>query len=252
VRLPPAYELVRTGAVRAAIRRDLRPLLDAWLLAPRFDLPPDAERFASGRGGAFRIHLPGGMRVVVRLYRRGGVLARLVRETYVGVQPRPLRELALTAEIQRRGVPTPDVLAARVEGGLVYRGALVTAELPSAITLIEALRGADPATRRLLAASTGRAIATLHEAGVWHADLNMTNIVVTPGPEGGRIVLLDFDRARLRDAPLSAGARRKNLARLARSLAKLDESRMLLGVEERRVFRSAYASAGTGEVSCAS
>ena len=127
----------------------------------------------------------------------------------------------------------------------------MTAELPSAKTLIEALRGADPATRRLLAASTGRAIAALHEAGVSHADLNMTNILVTPGPEGGRIVLLDFDQARLGDGPLSLVARRKNLARLARSLAKLDRDGMI-GAEERRVFRSAYASAGMGEVSCAS
>jgi 3-deoxy-D-manno-octulosonic acid kinase len=251
VTLPPAYDLVQEGAVRAAIRRDLRPLLERWLVAPRLDLPPEAEAFASGRGGAFRVRLPGDLRVVVRLYRRGGVLARLVRETYVGVRARPLRELAVTAEVRRRGVPTVDVLAARVEGGLFYRGALVTAELPSATTLIEALRAADPATRRLLAASTGRAIATLHEVGVWHADLNMTNVLVTPGPEGGRIAFVDFDRARLRDAPLPAAARRKNLARLARSLAKLDKDGML-GVEERRVFQSAYASAGGEGVSCAS
>jgi 3-deoxy-D-manno-octulosonic acid kinase len=251
VTVPPGFDLVRTGAVCAAMRRDLRPLLEPWLLAPRLELPDGAERFASGRGGAFRVRLRDGQRVVVRLYRRGGVLARLVRETYVGIRPRPLRELALTAEVQRRGVPTVDVLAARVAGRVVYTGALVTAELPSAITLIDALRGADPATRRLLAASTGRVLATLHEAGVWHADLNMTNILVTPGPEGGRLVLLDFDQARLGDAPLSVAARRKNLARLARSLAKLDGNR-LLGAEERRVFRSAYASAGTGEVPCAS
>jgi 3-deoxy-D-manno-octulosonic acid kinase len=249
--VPPAYDLVHAGGVRAAIRRDLRPLLEPWLIASRLELPPDAEPFASGRGGAFRVRLPDGLRVVVRLYRRGGVLARLVRETYIGIRPRPLRELALTAEIQRRGVPTVDVLAARVEGRLVYRGALVTAELPSATTLMEALRVADPATRRLLAASAGRVVATLHAAGVGHADLNMTNILVTPGPEGGRIALLDFDLARLYDAPLSADARRKNLARLARSLAKLDKDGVV-GAEERRAFQIAYAGAGTSEVSCAS
>ncbi len=250
--MPPAYDLVHAGAVRAAIRRDLRPLLEPWLLAPRLVLPPEAEALASGRGGAFRVVLPGGLRVVVRFYRRGGVLARFVHDTYVGLRPRPLRELALTAEIRRRGVPTVDVLGARVEGRLVYHGALVTAELPSATTLIEALRRADPAARRVLAASAGRAIATLHEAGVSHADLNMTNILVTPGPEGARIALLDFDQARLRDGALPTGARRRNLARLARSLKKLDADGTLLGAEERRVFRSAYASAGSGEVPCAS
>jgi 3-deoxy-D-manno-octulosonic acid kinase len=254
--MPPAYDLVRAGPVRAAIRRDLRPLLEAWLLAPRLALPVDAVPLAAGRGGAFRVVLPDGQRVVVRLYRRGGVLARFVRETYLGpgLGPgaRPLRELAVTAEISRRGVATVDVLAARVEGRLFYRGALVTAEIPSATTLIDALRRADPAARRVLAASAGRAIAVLHEAGVSHADLNMTNILVAPGPDGERIALVDFDRARLRDGALPGAARRRNLTRLARSLAKLDAEGTLAGAEERRVFRTAYASAGTGEVPCAS
>src|SRR6185295_16740651 len=74
VRIPPAYDLVRAGPVRAALRRDLRPLLEPWLLAPRLVLPAGAEPLAGGRGGAFRAVLPGGQRVIVRLYRRGGVL----------------------------------------------------------------------------------------------------------------------------------------------------------------------------------
>jgi 3-deoxy-D-manno-octulosonic acid kinase len=260
VKLPPTYDLVHTGRVRAAIRRDLRPLLEPWLLAPRLVLPPDAEPFVGGRGGAFRVVLPGGQRAVVRLYRRGGVLARFVHDTYLapglglgsGLGTRPLRELAVTAEVRRRGVATADVLAARVEGDVFYRGALLTAEIPSATTLIDALRRADPAARRVLAASAGRAIAGLHEAGVSHADLNMTNILVAPGPDGERIALVDFDRARLRDGALPTAARRRNLTRLARSLAKFDADGTLAGAEERRVFRSAYASAGTGEVPCAS
>lgn len=255
MRIPPAYDLVRAGPVRAALRRDLRPLLEPWLLAPRLVLPAGAEPLAGGRGGAFRAVLPGGQRVIVRLYRRGGVLGRFVHETFVGpglgLGARPLRELVVTAEILRRGVATVEVLAARVEGRLFYRGALVTAEIPSATTLFDALRRADPARRRALAASAGRVIATLHEAGVSHADLNMTNILVAPGPDGERIALVDFDRARLHRGTLPTAARRRNLARLARSLAKLDADGTVAGAEERRVFRTAYANAGTGEVPCA-
>lgn len=256
--VPAAYDLVRAGAVRAVIRRDLRPLLEPWLLAPRLALPPGAEPLAGGRGGTFRIVLPPGERMVVRFYRRGGVLARFVRETYLApglvlggaLGTRPLRELAVTVEVRRRRVATADVLAARVEGHFFYRGALVTAEIPAATTLIDALRRADPAARRELAASAGRAIARLHEAGVWHADLNMTNILVTPGPDAARIAVIDFDRAQLSDGALLDRARRGNLSRLARSLKKLDAAGHF--AEERRVFHAAYASAGTSEVSCAS
>src|SRR5207244_13550456 len=69
------------------------------------------------------------------------------RETYLGLRPRPLRELALTVEARRRGVAAAEVLAARVEGRLAYRGALVTAEVPAAATLLEALRGAPDGAR---------------------------------------------------------------------------------------------------------
>jgi len=241
VRVPASYALLRSGAVRAAIRSDLVPALGAWLLAPRLELPSGAAPIASGRGPAYRMRLGDGAPVVVRICRRGGLAARLVRETYLGLRPRPLRELALTVEARRRGVAAAEVLAARVEGRLAYRGALVTAEVPAAATLLEALRGApDRAARRGLAAAAGRAVAGLHAAGVFHADLNLRNILVHPGPEGVRAALLDFDRAWLGAPPLRSAARRRNLRRLARSLAKLDPGGQLAGAEERRAFRDAY------------
>jgi 3-deoxy-D-manno-octulosonic acid kinase len=246
MRVPAAYEVLVDGRTRAAVRRDLAATLGPWLLArPALVLPPGAERLAAGRGAAWRAELPGGIRAVVRFYRRGGLLARIVRETYLGVRPRPLRELALTAEVRRRGVAAVEVLAARVDGRLAYRGVLVTAEVPTARTLLEALRAApDAGVRRALAVSAGRAIAALHAAGVFHADLNSQNILVSPGPDGARITLLDFDRARLAHGPLGPRRRRRNLRRLARSFAKLDPTGALAGPDERRAFRVAYGAAG--------
>jgi 3-deoxy-D-manno-octulosonic acid kinase len=240
--MPATYELLARDAVRAVVRRDLVPVLGPWLLAPRLQLPAGAEAVATGRGGAYRVTLPGGPRMVLRICRRGGLVARFVRETYVGLWPRPLRELAVTVEARRRGVAAVEVLGARVEGGLAYRGSLVTAEVPAAETLLEALgRAAGAEARRALAAAVGRAVATLHAAGVFHADLNLNNILVHAGQSGLDIALLDFDRARLRAGPLGARARDRNLRRLARSCAKLDPDRRLTGAPEREAFRAAYA-----------
>jgi 3-deoxy-D-manno-octulosonic acid kinase len=247
--VPAAYVVRAAGRVRAAMRADLEPVLAAWLLAPRLALPADAEPLAGGRGGTHRVTLAGGVRAIVRPYRRGGLVARLVRETYLGLRPRPLRELAVTAEVRRRGVAAAEVLAARVEGGVVYRGVLVTAEVPAAATLAQALRAApDPGARCTLAAAAGEAIGALHAAGVFHADLNLTNILVH-GREPA-IALVDFDRARLAPPPLAAGASRRNLRRLARSLAKhgLDG---LAGPEERRAFRRGYLRRRPLEDACA-
>ena len=248
--MPEAYALERAGGVRAAIRRDLVARIGPWLLAPALELPPAAEPLGSGRGGAWRLELADGLRVVVRLYRRGGLVAWAVRDTYLGTRPRPLHELAVTVEARRRGVAAPEVLGARVEGGLVYRGALVTAEVPNARTLVDALRAAPGAgARAALAARAARAVARLHDAGVFHADLNLTNLLVGPG-EADDVVVVDFDRARVRAGSLGARARRRNLARLGRSLAKLDPSGVLGGPELRRAFVAAYG--GDAGVSCAS
>ena len=235
--MPDTYALERAAGVRAAIRRDLVPRIGPWLLAPALELPRTAEAVGSGRGSTWRMELPGGLRVVVRLYRRGGLVARLVRETYVGPRPRPLHELAVTVEARRRGVPAPEVLGARVEGGLVYRGALVTAEVPDARTLIAALREAPgPRERCELAGRAGGAVARLHDAGVYHADLNLTNLLVA----SKGVHVIDFDRARVAAGPLGARGRRRNLARLARSLAKLDPDDALGGPELRRAFAVGY------------
>jgi 3-deoxy-D-manno-octulosonic acid kinase len=241
--------MLRAGSVRAAVRRDLAAALGPWLSAPVLALPPDAEPLTGGRGAAYRLTLGGDLHAVVRFYRRGGFVARFVADRYLGLRPRPLRELAVTTEVRRRGVRAVEVLGARVEGWLLYRGALVTAEVPAARTLVDALADApDPRARTAIAAAAAHTVAALHDAGIEHADLNLTNVLVHPASEGlseGLVAtLLDFDRARLGAGPLGAAGRRRNLRRLARSLAKLDPRGALAGADERAAFRRAYGPAG--------
>jgi 3-deoxy-D-manno-octulosonic acid kinase len=250
VTVPDGYRTLRCGRVRAVVRADLAGALAPWLLGTPLALPGDSVAIAGGRGGAWRLTLPGGLRAVLRCYRRGGLVARVVRETYLGFVGRPFHELEVTAEARRRGVAAPEVLAARVEGGLLYRGAIVTAEVPGAVTLLEAMRRAsDDAGRRALAARAGSVVAHMHRAGVWHADLNLTNLLVPVGDAPG-LTILDLDRARLGSRPLPPRACRQNLARLARSLRKLDPEGRLAAPEDIAAFHAAYAtSAGA---TCAS
>lgn len=247
---PAGYAALGRGRVRALVRSDLAGALAPWLLATPFAVPGDSTPVAGGRGAAWRVTLPDGARAVLRCYRRGGLLARVVRETYVGVVARPFRELAVTAEARRRGVAAPEVLAARTEGRLAYRGAIVTAEVPGVVTLLDALRAAaDGGRRRALATAAGRVVAAMHRAGVFHADLNLTNLLA-PASGAVEVTVLDFDRARLASGPLGRRARRNNLERLARSLRKLDPGGRLAAPEDIAAFHAAYA--GAPEAPCAS
>lgn len=249
MRAPDGYTALSRRRVRALVRSDLVAELEPWLLASSLVVPPGSQPLSGGRGAAHRVRLPGGLPAVLRCNRRGGWLARVVRETYVGPAARPFRELAVAAEARRRGVAAAEVLAARVEGRLAYRGAIVTAEVPEAVPVVEALRVADGDRRRALATAVARAVAGMHRAGVFHADLNLTNLVTGPAP-GLAVTVLDFDRARVGRAPLGRRARQRNLRRLARSLRKLDPAGQLAAPADVAAFHDAYARAV--EAPCAS
>jgi len=239
MRVPRGFTALARGARRALVRDDLVPVLGPWLLAGPLAAPPGATPVDGGRGGTFRL-AAGPSRAIVRLGRRGGVVAALVRERYAGLAPRPWRELAVTLGARERGAPVPEVLAACVHGWLVYRSAVVTAEVADARTAIEALAAApSPSARGAIAAVAAGAIARLHASGVEHADLNLTNVLIA---EGGAMIV-DLDRARLRSARLGDAARRRNLRRLRRSAAKLDPSGALVDAAVMRVFHAAYADA---------
>jgi 3-deoxy-D-manno-octulosonic acid kinase len=142
----------------------------------------------------------------------------------------------------QRGVPAPQVLAARVDRlpwGW-YRGAIVTREVTGAVTFADELRRVgEGAPRARVLATVGRAVRDLHDRGVHHRDLNANNILVRDRTGELEVHFIDFDRA---DVPgmVSARVRARELRRLERSLAKLARGGMPLGGDDTRVLREGY------------
>ncbi|HEY8517859.1 MAG TPA: lipopolysaccharide kinase InaA family protein [Candidatus Binatia bacterium] len=229
MRLPPEFVVPRPGV---AVRAGHEAHVAGWLAAAfdgRHDLGDAAEQgIVGGRGAVRRLPLDAAGDVYVRRYVHGGLLRRLLRDVYWERPPRPWRELVATEAARRAGVAAPEVLAAAAlplagggRAGLLYRGVLVTRALTGRRSLGEALRAArDDGERRAWIACAVRAVRTLHQAGIVHRDLNVSNVLVGASPEEPA-ALIDFDRAAVRARP--AGALDVALARrrLARSIAKL-------------------------------
>ncbi|MBV6274156.1 3-deoxy-D-manno-octulosonic acid kinase [Alcaligenaceae bacterium CGII-47] len=150
---------------------------------------------------------------VLRHYRRGGLRAKFGREHYLwmgAAHTRSFAEFRVLLHLQARGVAVPQPLAAAYwRRGLFYRAAILLERIAGACTLAIAQERTDPN-------AVAQAIFAMHEAGVWHADLNAHNILLDPE---GRIWLIDFDRARI--GVVSKAQRHKNLLRLRRSLVKV-------------------------------
>ncbi len=186
-----------------------------WSALGKLDARP------GGRGEIAFVETPIGA-CVLRHYHRGGLMARVSADRYLWTgasRTRAFREFRLLAELANLGVPvSPPVAARYVREGLRYRGDLLTRRIENADTLAERLARAslDPE----LAERVGLAIARLHVANVWHADLNAHNILID---DKGVVWLIDFDRGRVRKPKLAW--QQANLARLRRSLVKLGAKR---------------------------
>jgi len=169
-------------------------------------------------------------------YRRGGLQDGRGRL-------RRLAELYATQLARRRGVPTGEVLGACVEWrsfGL-YRGVLVSRAADGYTNWWAWLTTRpSPQQRRQLVRAVARVIARLHTAGIQHADLNLTNVLVRFEAETPRVLLIDFDRAGVFPAPLHAARRRRSLRRLQRSIKKLDPHGQYFSAQDLDALLNAY------------
>ena len=156
--------------------------------------------------------------LVLKHYYRGGLIARPVKDQYLGFnieKSRAFKEFRLLKKMNELGLPVPDAVAARVEKKLFsYRADLITREIENVKTL------ADVISEQTLSAVSwkkiGGVIKQFHLHNIYHADLNARNILLTDPEE---VYLIDFDNCYIRTGTTSWKV--ANLARLHRSLKKL-------------------------------
>ena len=224
--------LVDARGCRLLVRDDQERALSAssWDDSVTGEEPTRLE----GRGQLRRVKLPNGEVALLRRYRHGGAFRRLTGGVFFTWPPRPFRELLITEELRRRGVPTVEVYGACVERvwGPFYRGWLATRLIPGAQDLWAALQSGlirDAGEERCLRA-VAASVRALHRQGVYHDDLNLKNILLCSENRGVSAYIIDFDKAKLVLGGLPPHLAKKNLARLLRSARKLDPGRRYMSV----------------------
>jgi 3-deoxy-D-manno-octulosonic acid kinase len=167
-----------------------------------------------GRGAVYCFPLADGSGIL-RPYRRGGVVRLVFKDAYLFVN-RPRREWDVHVFLFEKGFPVPEPLGVVWErSGVVYRGAIATRWV-GAVDILEFSRE-DPEEAPSICRQIGETIRRMHDLGVYHADLQVKNILVRR--DNREVLFIDFDNAR-RGNRLSAIARARNLLRLRRSCAK--------------------------------
>lgn len=171
-----------------------------------------------GRGAAWFIDTPSQQHWVLRQFQRGGLPGKLIKNRYLYMgeaQVRSFREFRLLLWMRKQGLPVPDPVAARScrFAKATYSASILLERIPGACSLGERGPGQDEGSWQ----AAGECVRRFHDAGIYHADLNCTNILVSPSG----IHLIDFDRGvqYAQHSPSSAW-RRANIKRLHRSVDK--------------------------------
>jgi len=154
---------------------------------------------------------------VLRHYWRGGLIGKLFSDQYLytGLKnTRTYKEYLLLIELEERGLNVPKPIAAQVAAtGFIYRGDLITQAIPKAESLLDILKVRPLNNNEII--KVAATIAEFHRQGVFHADLNINNIMLD---DTGKVYLIDFDRGRL-VKPLHSSLY-GNIQRLRRSFEK--------------------------------
>jgi 3-deoxy-D-manno-octulosonic acid kinase len=176
------------------------------------------------RGSGRRLELEDGSALFARQAKRGGMARLVLNDTFFGISARPFNELIVAAEAFRRGVPIAEPMGAMVQwlAPAIYRGFFLSRAI-AGMTLWEFIQtDDDPIVLKHILMTARAAIVTMHDKGLFHADLNLHNLMVTQSGESFKVMIIDLDKARLFDSSLDASQRHANAQRLIRSARKLD------------------------------
>jgi len=253
---PPGFTYIRDSYKTLVVREDYAEVL----LQQGIDNPDrlralcrDSAARYSGRGATPAIPIDGRPpeRMILRPYRRGGLLRFLVRDLYWGDR-RPLNELFVGAAALQAGIPTAAVLAAVAfkAAGPLRRCYLITRELAGCRDLLSFLSSARAETeeeafrnKRALLARVARAVRAMHDQGFYHGDLNLKNILIDA--EQQTIYIIDWDKSPSQEN-ISSAQRSSNMVRCCRSMEKLREQGLPLTERDQLFFLESYWGKDTG------
>ncbi len=154
---------------------------------------------------------------VLRHYWRGGLVGKFLSDQYfyIGLEKtRVFQEFALMMQLCEMGLNVPKPITAKVtKHGLIYRGDIITQAIEGAQSLLDVLKKRALTADELI--KIGNTIAQFHSSGVYHADLNINNILFD---STGAVYIIDFDRGEIK--PVQEQWQQANISRLLRSFEK--------------------------------
>ena len=158
-----------------------------------FNLPKDTiDSTLGGRTSITVAPLEGLGSVVIKYYRRGGVIRYLFKKRYLKCgKTRCQVEYELLKKVRSLGINAPEPVAFAYRGRLFYQCWLVTREIQDHQTLAQISRSNEEQTRMVMK-EVVKQVSILIKNKIFHVDLHPGNVIVN---NQNQVYLLDFDKA---------------------------------------------------------
>lgn len=245
--VPKSFSLIKKGETYLLLREEFKDLLlqqgiediEGFLERNR-----QVSRYLEGRTSHPSVSLEDGKRIVFRHYTHGGLLGAMLGDRYL-FGSRSFEELTLTEEIRSCGIPTVQPVGAIHRSTLppFYQAYLFSLEIPHAKNLIQYFQESafhpTPeylSQKRKFIRMAGLLLRKFHQAGFFHGDLQLKNILVAED----EVFLIDFDRS-YRKLSLALKEKMRNLLRLNRSVEKWKHRGLPVTRTDRWRFFKTYA-----------
>lgn len=231
-KIPASFSIVRRGSTTLWVKEGYKDIIQNAI----FDTKPPHKRYADapdmkfGRGSYLSIPVTGTgnsmERLIIRDYRHGGLFGKLFGGVFYN-KARPLNELFINEYASQKGVLSAEVIAVIKKRlwGLFYKANFITKEISGAVDIAQFLKESPlmyiQKSKKTIISALARSIRNMHDAGIYHADLHIKNILLEKKLNGEfTIYIIDLDKSVICPA-LNMNQRIKNLLRLGRSLEKM-------------------------------
>ncbi len=239
VEIPANFSILSRGKTTLYVKKEYESRMSVQDIDILFDLCKDSSRRSihdcrNGLNGSYQgrmscktllIESLGNEGFVVREYWHGGLFGKVLKDLFWDAS-RPLRELSICEAARRGHINTTEIIAIIKNGivGVLYKFQLVTREITNSVDLMELLLSPEKnqldKKKREIINKLAMAVKEMHDAGIYHADLHLKNILVqSDGGEGVNVYIIDLDKSKQYEK-ISFQRRMKNIMRLDRSLEK--------------------------------
>jgi len=228
-KIPASFSVVKMGGTTVFVKEGYREGILRIILDKEFlHKSGNNTQVKFGRGSYLSVPMTenSSERFVIRDYRHGGLLGNLFGGVFLNGN-RPLNEIHISEIVSQKNVPSAEVIAIakRRLWGIFYKAKFISKEIEGAVDIIEFLEKSSPEFiqryKKPVIFALVKLIRNMHDAGIYHADLHLKNILLKKDSNGEFIAyIIDLDKSVVLNE-LNIQQRIRNLLRLDRSLEKL-------------------------------